>query len=165
MRTDRKTGVVRRRYVVLLQLLASATLMSGCASEPKPRPTALDPTNPAAPESLPLRVPSLGEGSSLRTPAETEPASTPAHGNAGDGRTQEHGGHAHGGGEANPPRSGSESKAGGPATVLYTCPMHPEVTSSEPGRCPKCGMKVVPKAPTEAPQGEKRNNGNRKGEK
>ena len=31
----------------------------------------------------------------------------------------------------------------GPATS-YACPMHPEVTSSEPGTCPKCGMKLVP---------------------
>ena len=165
MRTDRKAGRVRRRHVMLLQLLTSATLLGGCASEPKLRPTALDPANPAAPESRPLAVPSLGEGSGLRAPAEPEPASAPAHGNAGDGRTQEHAGHVHGGGEASPPRSGSESQAGGPATVLYTCPMHPEVTSSEPGRCPKCGMKLVPKAPIEAPQEDKRNNGNRKGGK
>jgi FtsP/CotA-like multicopper oxidase with cupredoxin domain len=26
----------------------------------------------------------------------------------------------------------------------YACPMHPEVTSSEPGTCPKCGMKLLP---------------------
>jgi FtsP/CotA-like multicopper oxidase with cupredoxin domain len=26
----------------------------------------------------------------------------------------------------------------------YVCPMHPEVTSSEPRTCPKCGMKLVP---------------------
>jgi FtsP/CotA-like multicopper oxidase with cupredoxin domain len=25
----------------------------------------------------------------------------------------------------------------------YSCPMHPEVTSSEPSRCPKCGMKLM----------------------
>mgnify|MGYP001740228288 len=25
-------------------------------------------------------------------------------------------------------------------TTRYTCPMHPEVTSDHPGRCPKCGM-------------------------
>jgi len=26
----------------------------------------------------------------------------------------------------------------------YACPMHPEVTASEPATCPKCGMKLVP---------------------
>ena len=26
----------------------------------------------------------------------------------------------------------------------YVCPMHPEVTSTEPDTCPKCGMKLVP---------------------
>ncbi len=35
---------------------------------------------------------------------------------------------------------------GGPgATAQYVCPMHPDVVSSEPGSCPKCGMKLVPK--------------------
>ena len=34
---------------------------------------------------------------------------------------------------------------GGPETDShsYACPMHPEVTASEPGTCPKCGMKLV----------------------
>src|ERR671910_2344548 len=32
----------------------------------------------------------------------------------------------------------------------YVCPMHAEVTSSEPGTCPKCGMRLVP-AQTETP--------------
>ncbi len=25
----------------------------------------------------------------------------------------------------------------------YTCTMHPEVVMNKPGKCPKCGMKVV----------------------
>ena len=25
----------------------------------------------------------------------------------------------------------------------YTCPMHPEVISDMPGKCPECGMKLV----------------------
>ncbi|MCA1565329.1 MAG: SCO family protein [Acidobacteria bacterium] len=28
------------------------------------------------------------------------------------------------------------------AAAVYTCPMHPEVKSSKPGRCPKCGMNL-----------------------
>jgi FtsP/CotA-like multicopper oxidase with cupredoxin domain len=32
--------------------------------------------------------------------------------------------------------------------VVYTCPMHPEVVSEEPGSCPNCGMKLLA---TEAP--------------
>src|SRR5213593_1582465 len=31
----------------------------------------------------------------------------------------------------------------------YTCPMHPEIRSSSPGTCPKCGMTLVPVAKTE----------------
>jgi FtsP/CotA-like multicopper oxidase with cupredoxin domain len=30
------------------------------------------------------------------------------------------------------------------AATSYACPMHPEVTSSEPGKCPKCGMQLLP---------------------
>ncbi len=29
--------------------------------------------------------------------------------------------------------------------MVYTCPMHPEVTSDKPGKCPKCGMDLVKK--------------------
>ena len=32
----------------------------------------------------------------------------------------------------------------GDGPVAYTCPMHPEVVSEEPGHCPKCGMKLLP---------------------
>ena len=33
------------------------------------------------------------------------------------------------------------------AKVQYTCPMHPEVLSDKPGKCPKCGMTLVKKEP------------------
>lgn len=40
--------------------------------------------------------------------------------------------------------SGADAAAGSTAT-LYVCPMHPEVTSDQPGTCPKCGMDLVKK--------------------
>jgi hypothetical protein len=28
--------------------------------------------------------------------------------------------------------------------IKYTCPMHPDLISENPGKCPICGMKLVP---------------------
>lgn len=28
---------------------------------------------------------------------------------------------------------------------MYTCPMHPDVTSDKPGKCSKCGMELTEK--------------------
>jgi FtsP/CotA-like multicopper oxidase with cupredoxin domain len=30
--------------------------------------------------------------------------------------------------------------------LIYTCPMHPDVASDDPGSCPECGMKLMPTA-------------------
>jgi len=30
--------------------------------------------------------------------------------------------------------------------VLYACPVHPDYVSDEPGACPRCGTKLVPKS-------------------
>lgn len=40
--------------------------------------------------------------------------------------------------------AGQPGKPSGSQTTYY-CPMHPEVTSAGPGKCPKCGMDLVPK--------------------
>ena len=37
--------------------------------------------------------------------------------------------------------------------TTYTCPMHPEVTSDQPGRCPQCGMKLLVTALAAQPAG------------
>jgi hypothetical protein len=51
--------------------------------------------------------------------------------------------HAHAGGAAD--LDAAATSDGGAPTTVYVCPMHPEVTSSVPGQCPKCGMKLVPR--------------------
>jgi Cu(I)/Ag(I) efflux system membrane fusion protein len=38
----------------------------------------------------------------------------------------------------------SPSAAKSVTNQLFTCPMHPDVISDQPGKCPKCGMDLVP---------------------
>lgn len=38
----------------------------------------------------------------------------------------------------------SVSETNAATKQLYTCPMHPDVISDKPGKCPKCGMDLVP---------------------
>ncbi len=37
---------------------------------------------------------------------------------------------------------------GGTGSTIYTCLMHPEIKQDKPGKCPKCGMTLVPKMST-----------------
>lgn len=37
-------------------------------------------------------------------------------------------------------------KSAGATNTGYTCPMHPEIHSPQPGNCSKCGMVLVPVA-------------------
>ena len=97
--------------------LASLLLLAGCTVTPPPTAgRAQNPANPDAAESP--RSPSVPPRATANSEA---PEAAPS-------------GHEHH--ESAP---GAESQA-----VAYTCPMHPEVRSSEPGACPKCGMALVP---------------------
>jgi uncharacterized paraquat-inducible protein A len=42
-------------------------------------------------------------------------------------------------------QSSTVSPSATAAKQKYTCPMHPEVVTDHPGKCPKCGMTLVPK--------------------
>lgn len=146
-------------------IVAAAVLVVGCASQPPPRPAAIDPANPAAQESpAPVLTPLVPPGAAGSAPA---PASTPPD-------ASDHGGHDHGvndppGGpdaplraEPAPGATGTEHthdhakpKPKAKEAMTYTCPMHPEISSPKPGQCPKCGMKLVPNTPGPAPGGQK----------
>src|SRR3954453_650412 len=52
-----------------------------------------------------------------------------------------------------------EAAVEGDGPVSYTCPMHLEVVSEEPGHCPECGMKLLPAALVAAAGGEHEHGG------
>ena len=156
-------------YLRLLLGMAGL-LLAGCASTTTPPPLPSDhPANAAAAEA-PLPPPSttlVVNDAEVPHPA-TNPASlTPdMSGMAGmkhdmkgmqhdmKGMQHDHGmaGMSH---EVPAPRPGENAAPSAPrwtpttspstttAATLYTCKMHPEVISPTPGKCPKCGMKLV----------------------
>ena len=50
---------------------------------------------------------------------------------------------AAGGGKA-PKKADAQGAAAGKSVIYYTCEMDPDVHSTTPGTCPKCGMELVP---------------------
>lgn len=50
------------------------------------------------------------------------------------------------------PLISDRTSSGYQETIVYSCTMHPEVQSSTPGKCPKCGMKLAAEKPSASGQ-------------
>jgi hypothetical protein len=145
--------------------LMLAGSLAGCSTAPTPPPLSAE--HPASPDAVesPFPVPS-------RTLA-LDSTSFPV---LADHAMQQPEMHHHGDRAATPPspatKPGENAALSAPrytpttapttmpttAAAIYTCPMHKQVASDHPGRCPICGMKLVPKSQvTGRPQGERHN--------
>jgi hypothetical protein len=76
-----------------------------------------------------------GEPSEGWAGLESKTSEAPAH-------HHEHGEHEHD--EAPSQQQGGPADGEPKSDVIYVCPMHSDVTSKEPGKCPRCGMSLVP---------------------
>jgi hypothetical protein len=114
---------VNSRWIALY--LASGTALA-CSPAPLPvSQSPQDPSNPAAAEGF---VPTFEPAVSRPDDAHSQGAADP---------------HAHHGRPAASSREPSAADAG--VRAAFACPMHPEITSSVQGRCPKCGMNLAPR--------------------
>lgn len=117
--------------LIVVWMMLGCTV-AGCSPGPVPvSQSPRDPSNPSAAEGI---LPA-----SASAPAA---AVEPRHDAPGDE-------HAHHGdqrrdGSAPAPIDQAATRDAA-ASAAYACPMHPEVTSSVPGQCPKCGMNLAPR--------------------
>jgi hypothetical protein len=95
--------------------VAGATLVLVLACSPGPAPVSQSLRDPSNPNAPEGTIPPVASIAATAPPE----------------------GHAH--------HHGATTDTSTDAGTVYTCPMHPEVTSSTPGLCPKCNMKLVPK--------------------
>lgn len=137
----------------VLLIALGPLLFLGCATPPPdPAQSTAHPANAnATVEPLPPSAGVLTAGLQDSSGRASEPSRV---GHEGHGQTSgnrpgdnsAHRGHAEHG-----PATATQAPASRPATQpggqTYTCPHHPEVVSTEPGKCPKCGMQLVPTKP------------------
>lgn len=113
-------------------------LLAGCASQPGTIQP-LD-SHPASSHAHAGAMPMMSQTLVIGEKADAGHAAMQGHAHdhavlpTNEAAPDPHAGHAHG-----------DTKPADNAT-LYVCPMHPEVTSTlTDQKCPKCGMKLVPK--------------------
>lgn len=128
---------MRPFFILVLSLLVSG-LLSGCATQtvlPSGPDNPSDPRHPAQLQSTaPLpRITSLQAGLSGQSVHQQDAWNQTTPTTLRDAETS----HVH--------ATSQPATEPSPSTVVYTCPMHPEVTSGSPGKCPKCGMTLQPK--------------------
>lgn len=118
------------------------TFLLGCSQSPNQSVQRLsDPANPNAMEApIPQRstglAPATADGSSAQNPASSS-GPMPGAEMPTDAASMEN--------TARMRQGSSTAPAGGQAALVYTCPMHPQITASAPGKCPICGMKLIQK--------------------
>jgi len=98
--------------------------------------------NPAAPPQPPAALssgfdPFVAYANEAEPPTSAAPPVRPAAPSA----SHDHATHA-------TPKAQPSAQAPANDAVVYTCPMHPEIIRNAPGNCPICGMKLVPKKPS-----------------
>ncbi|HYR58904.1 MAG TPA: heavy metal-binding domain-containing protein [Chthoniobacteraceae bacterium] len=129
-------------------ILVSASVVAGCSTPP----VAFDRTHPANPQAREASIsparPRLAQDELTReterrfaSANEVQTNEPPPIQQAGAPKQRELGAVKEGAEKMHGMQHGADAK---PApTGAYTCPMHPEVRSDKPGKCPKCGMKLV----------------------
>ena len=113
------------------KFLIVAILWIAACSSSRPTPVRDGGTPPAQPAATPAFL----------SPDEFDAASPISVAEAEKARAEPHG-EAHAEAHAEPH---ADAHAEEHADTTYVCPMHPDVTSHAPGKCPKCGMQLVPR--------------------
>lgn len=104
-----------------------------------------DPASPNAPTAAPHEASHAlanGDGTSAETPPATTGHEHQTHATGSEPSAPTAAEHDHSGHASSPGGTHSADEGHGEEGAVYTCPMHPEVRSGQPGRCPKCGMNL-----------------------
>jgi uncharacterized protein involved in copper resistance len=158
----------------MLLIVLIPLLLIGCVQQASQPPLAAnDPANPRAPEApLPERSRALAVAGAA--PSATDAVVPPqqlmpdmkhnmpgmSHGmehDMGDMKGMQHQAPATVPGQnaalSAPRWTPTTAPSTGPSTsaTVYTCRMHPQILSNAPGKCPICGMKLVPKSSIQEP--------------